>query len=64
MWHFQGTPFMTESVCNNICLSYEKYLILEKMFVINKSQSIENTYYFFKNTMYTSYFPMHTFGLV
>ena len=28
---------MTESVCNNICLSYEKNLILGRMFVIKAS---------------------------
>ena len=51
MWHFQRTPFMTESVCNNICLSYEKQSNIRKK-VCYKSQSVENTYYFLRNLIF------------
>ena len=42
MWHFQCTPFMTESVCNNVCFLYEKKSNIRKNVW---KMSIENTYY-------------------
>ena len=69
MWHFQGTPFMTESVCNNICLSYEKKnLILERMFgeclqgihVIWYLCETIRYIYIYRKTFYTHYISRYT----
>ena len=52
MWHFQCTPFMTVSVCNNICLSYGGKKSNIRKNICYKSQSTENTCYVLRNLIY------------